>query len=149
MLFWHLLTREQDYAFGRPAMTRNKIRKLELLAGARPQKGRKESPAANQRRSSTNERELSRQAEAAYRRSINRLDEPAAQRRVVRVRQGGAHLKRPSKGHSRATGYVSPKICSSLGQSPAPPKGSHQPQHPPLDFHPSVINRSIVIPCAA
>ena len=34
VLFWCLLTREQDYAFGRPAMTRNKIRKLELLAGA-------------------------------------------------------------------------------------------------------------------
>src|SRR5439155_13174408 len=41
VLFWHLLTSEQDYAFARPAMTRNKIRRLELLAGAPPQKGRK------------------------------------------------------------------------------------------------------------
>ena len=40
VLFWHMLTREQDYAFGRPAMTRNKIRQLELRAGAPPQKGR-------------------------------------------------------------------------------------------------------------
>jgi len=43
VLFWHLLTREEDYAFARPAMTRNKIRRLELLAGAPAQKGRKAS----------------------------------------------------------------------------------------------------------
>ncbi len=36
VLFWHLLTSEQDYAFARPAMTRNKVRRLELLAGAPP-----------------------------------------------------------------------------------------------------------------
>ena len=34
MLLWHLLTREEDYAFARPAMTRNKVRRLELLATA-------------------------------------------------------------------------------------------------------------------
>src|SRR5207247_10782671 len=34
VLFWHLLSREEDYAFARPAMTRNKVRRLELLAGA-------------------------------------------------------------------------------------------------------------------
>jgi hypothetical protein len=41
VLFWHLLTRGEDYAFARQAMTRHKIRRLELLAGAPPQKGRK------------------------------------------------------------------------------------------------------------
>ncbi len=40
VLFWHLLTREEEYAFGRPAMTRKKIRQLELLAGAPPRKGK-------------------------------------------------------------------------------------------------------------
>jgi transposase len=34
VLLWHLLTREEDYAFAQPAMTRNKVRRLELLAGA-------------------------------------------------------------------------------------------------------------------
>jgi transposase len=53
VLFWHLLTRQEDYAFARPAMTRNKIRRLELVAGARPQKGRKGIAAANQKLSST------------------------------------------------------------------------------------------------
>ena len=39
VLFWHLLSRGEDYAFARPAMTRHKIRRLELLAGAPSQKG--------------------------------------------------------------------------------------------------------------
>jgi transposase len=30
VLFWHLLTREEDYAFGRPSLTRRKLRALEL-----------------------------------------------------------------------------------------------------------------------
>jgi transposase len=41
VLFWHLLSSEQDYAFARRAMIRNKIRQLELLTGAPSQKGRK------------------------------------------------------------------------------------------------------------
>jgi transposase len=70
-LFWHLLTREQDYAFGRPAMTRNKIRKLELLAGAPPQKGRHGIAGGKSKAVFDAERELSRQAEAAYRRLVS------------------------------------------------------------------------------
>ena len=33
-LFWCLLTREQDYAFGRPSLTADKLRRLEITAGA-------------------------------------------------------------------------------------------------------------------
>jgi transposase len=71
VLFWHLLTNEQDYAFARPAMTRNKIRKLELLAGAPPQKGRKGIAGGKSKAVFETERELSRQAEAAYRRLVS------------------------------------------------------------------------------
>jgi transposase len=71
VLFWCLLTREQDYAFGRPAMTRNKIRKLELLTGAPPQKGRHGIAGGKSKAVFDAERELSRQAEAAYRRLVN------------------------------------------------------------------------------
>ena len=70
VLFWHLLTREEDYAFARPAMTRNKIRRLELLAGAPPQKGRKGIAGGKSKAVFEAERELSRQAEAAYRRLV-------------------------------------------------------------------------------
>src|ERR1700733_1089562 len=36
VLCWHLLTKDQDYAFARPSLTRQKTRRLELLAGAPP-----------------------------------------------------------------------------------------------------------------
>jgi transposase len=71
VLFWHMLTREQDYAFGRPAMTRHKIRQLELLAGAPAQKGRHGIAGGKSKAVFDAERELSRQAEAAYRRLVN------------------------------------------------------------------------------
>jgi hypothetical protein len=94
VLFWHLLTREQDYAFARPAMTRNKIRQLELLAGAPSQKGRKGVAGGKSKAVFDAERELSRQAESAYRRLVN--DWKAAG--PVKVGAGairGAHLKGP------------------------------------------------------
>ena len=68
VLFWHLLTRGENYAFGRPAMTRHKIRQLELLAGAPSQKGRKGIAGGKSKAVFDAERELSRQAEVAYRR---------------------------------------------------------------------------------
>jgi transposase len=39
VLFWQLLSKEQDYAFGRPSLTRKKLRQLELAAGAARGKG--------------------------------------------------------------------------------------------------------------
>ena len=71
VLFWHMLSSEQDYAFARPAMTRNKIRKLELLTGAPSQKGRHGIAGGKSKAVFDAERELSRQAEAAYRRLLN------------------------------------------------------------------------------
>jgi transposase len=71
VLFWHLLISNQDYAFARPAMTRSKVRRLELLAGAPAQKGRKGIAGGKSKAVFEAERELSRQAEAAYRRLIS------------------------------------------------------------------------------
>jgi hypothetical protein len=68
-LFWCLLTREEDYAYGQPSLTKKKLRRLELLAGA--PKGEVEAGLW-----STNvamrkaERELAAQAEAAYKRTV-------------------------------------------------------------------------------
>jgi transposase len=73
VLFWHLLTTEQDYAFARPTLTRRKLRRLALLAGAerrrsggRPKKGGPSLKAQEQ-----GEIELARQAEIAYRRLVS------------------------------------------------------------------------------
>jgi transposase len=73
VLFWHLLTRQQDYAFQRPSLTRKKLRAIELRAGAERHPGRRDLATKNtysQRAHRERERELSEQAEAAYRRLV-------------------------------------------------------------------------------
>jgi transposase len=70
VLFWHLLTDEQDYAFGRPSLTRHKLRRLELIAGDRSRRGRRSGSAAS-KREQRHERELSEQFELAYRRLVD------------------------------------------------------------------------------
>jgi transposase len=97
VLFWAMLTRGQDYAFGRPAMTRNKIRQLELRAGAPPQKGRHGIAGGKSKAVFDAERELSRQAEAAYRRLVSnwKASGPA---KVGAGATPGRASQRPSKG---------------------------------------------------
>jgi transposase len=97
VLFWHLLTSEQDYAFARPAMTRNKIRKLELLSGAPPQKGRKGIAGGKSKAVFEAERELSRQAEAAYRRLVSDW-QASGPRKLGAGATPGRASQRPSKG---------------------------------------------------
>jgi transposase len=70
VLFWHLLTTEQDYAFGRPTLTRKKLRRLELAAGAPRGKGQPGVWAANKALRQA-ELEMARQAETAYRRLVS------------------------------------------------------------------------------
>lgn len=70
-LFWCLLTREQDYAFGQPSLTRKKIRQLELAAGAPSRKGQvRAGHGARTTAIRDAERALAAQAESAYRRTI-------------------------------------------------------------------------------
>ena len=69
VLFWQLLTTEQNYAFGRPTLTRKKLRQLELAAGAPHGTGQPGVWAANKALRQA-ELELARQAETAYRRLI-------------------------------------------------------------------------------
>lgn len=69
VLFWHLLTHEQDYVFGRPSLSRHKLRRLELMAGDPPRRGQRSGSKAS-KREQLHERELSEQFEAAYRRLV-------------------------------------------------------------------------------
>jgi hypothetical protein len=66
-----LLTREQDYAYAQPSLTRHKTRKLELAAGAPSRKGRVQ-PGHGARQLATRdaERTLALTGENAYRRTI-------------------------------------------------------------------------------
>jgi transposase len=97
VLFWHLLTSEQDYAYARPAMSRHKIRRLELLAGAPPQKGRKGIAGGKSKAVFDAERELSRQAEAAYQRLVSDWKASGPPKTGAGATPGRA-LHRPSKG---------------------------------------------------
>src|SRR5215212_8274945 len=86
VVFWHLLTREQDYAFGRPSLTRHKLRRLELIAGDPPRRGQRSGSKAS-KREQLHERELSEQVEAAYRRLVE--DWQPKPKKTVRVRHRG------------------------------------------------------------
>ena len=65
---WHMLSKDEDYAFARPSLTRAKLRRLERLAGATPGTL---VDARHQRRHREQERELQRQAERSYRRLVS------------------------------------------------------------------------------
>ena len=69
-LSWHLLTKEQDYAFGRPSLTRKKLRRLELHAGAPRRKAGRKPAAVAKANYERDERELQARAEVAYRRLV-------------------------------------------------------------------------------
>jgi hypothetical protein len=110
VLFWHLLTNTQDYAFARPAMTRNKIRQLELAAGAPPQKGRHGIVGGKSKKVFETERELSRQAEAAYRRLVNDWQSSRPPKEGAGATPGRAS-QRPSKGNAaRQTSKPQPAL---------------------------------------
>ncbi len=71
VLCWHLLTREEDYAFARPSLVRQKVRLLQLAAGDVRRIGYRNpvrifaTPAQHRL-----EREVGAQAEKAYRRFV-------------------------------------------------------------------------------
>ena len=101
-LFWCLLTREQDYAYQQPSLTKKKLRRLEIAAGAP-----KFSPKASGIWAANNamreaELELARQAEVAYARTVR--DYHAAQAgKTTKVGAGvtpGHASNRPSKGNA-------------------------------------------------
>ena len=67
-LAWHLVTKDQDYAFARPGLTAHKRRKLELAAGAPSRRGNFRTPGAayNDKQRRAAEAAVAEQAEHAY-----------------------------------------------------------------------------------
>jgi transposase len=99
VIAWHLLTREEEYAFARPSLVREKLRRLELLTGTGPAKHKRGAIrvyASRQQRDL--ELDLVRQAERAYARLVTDW-QPA-------IRKGGAGAapgrasRRPSSGQA-------------------------------------------------
>jgi transposase len=106
VIAWNMLSRDQDYAFARPSLVREKIRKLELLTGAERRKGKRNPvrifATAEQHRL---DKELGAQAETAYRRLVQDW-QPAIK-----------------KGTGAATGHAScgPSSGQAARQETAPP----------------------------
>jgi transposase len=95
VLCWHLLTREEDYAFLRPALLRRKLRRLELRAGAPSQRGKRgaKTPSRDDR-----EKELALQAELSYRRLV--ADWQASRPNSGAGAAPGRASRRPSGGQA-------------------------------------------------
>ena len=78
VLAWHLLTKEEDYAFARPALVAMKERQMQLKAGAKSRRGGNAPGAARDysiKELREKERALVEQAEQAYTRFVSAWSE--------------------------------------------------------------------------
>ena len=103
VLFWHLLTKEEDYAFERPTLTRRKLRGLELKA----KDGRRSWPsghALSTKQDRAREAEFALQVETAYRRLAADW-QPSGPRSGAGATRGRAS-SRPTSGKQRGKATV-------------------------------------------
>jgi transposase len=70
VLFYCMLTREEDYAHQQPSLTAQKLRRLEVRAGQPTVKGKPTGVWATRERMRAAEKQLAEQAEASYKRSV-------------------------------------------------------------------------------
>ena len=70
VLFYLMLTREEDYAHQQPSLTARKLRMLEVKAGAPTLKGKPTGVFTTREKMRDAERALAEQAEASYKRSV-------------------------------------------------------------------------------
>jgi transposase len=97
-LFWCLLTREEDYAYGQPSLTARKLRALELTARPRRAPGKPGVWGANKAMKRA-EREFAEQAEAAYRRLVADWQSTRPKKNGASATPGRAS-NRPSRGRA-------------------------------------------------
>jgi transposase len=99
-LFWCLLTRGEDYAYQQPSLTKKKLRRLEIAAGAPKYQGRSNIWSTNVTMREA-ERALAEQAEHAYKNTVRDWQASQAKKPAVEVGASatpGRALDRPSKG---------------------------------------------------
>ena len=70
VLLYCMLTREEDYAHQQPSLTAQKLRRLEVKAGAPTLKGKPTGVWATREKMREAEKQLAAQAEASYKRSV-------------------------------------------------------------------------------
>jgi transposase len=82
VLFWCMLTRSQDYAHQQPSLTRKKLRRLEITAGAPKHTRRAAGIWSTNDLMRDAELELARQAETSYKRMVQDQQAGAPPKRV-------------------------------------------------------------------
>jgi transposase len=98
VIAWHMLSRGEDYAFARPSLTREKIRKLELATGAERRKGKRNPVRVFATREQHQlDKQLAAQAEFAYRRLMKDW-QPAINKGAGAA--PGRASRRPSSGQA-------------------------------------------------
>jgi len=99
VIAWNMLSRGEDYAFARPSLHREKLRRFELILGAERQQGKRLSSAGrtfatiDQRKA---EKELAAQAETAYLRLM--ADWQPTKKKAGAGATPGRASQKPSKG---------------------------------------------------
>src|SRR4051812_720052 len=86
-LFWCLLTRGEDYAFAQPSLTKKKMRRLELQAGAPKFQGGRSVWSTNEAMRGA-ERELALQAQRAYEQTVRDWQQRGASATAGRASSG-------------------------------------------------------------
>jgi hypothetical protein len=137
-LFWCLLTREEDYAYQQPSLTKKKLRRLEIAAGAPKYQGRSNIWSTNVAMREA-ERALAEQAELAYRNTVRdwHATQTGQQDRDGgggRERDTGARIKQALEGQSRAADHKPLTSALRYVSHSRPPTRSHTP--PPAGKNP-------------
>ena len=94
VLCWHLLTKQEDYHWARPALVANKTRAMELQAGRPQKKGNKPGSAYAYNVKALREQEMriAEQAERSYERFVERW-KPRPTKDEVRERLNPTRLE--------------------------------------------------------
>jgi transposase len=101
VLCWHMIIKDEDYAFARPSLTDKKLRALELRAGMPSRRGQKGKAAAySLKEVRRRERELAEQAEQAYRQLVADWQAKAPKPKVGVAAANGTRISRPSAGQA-------------------------------------------------
>ena len=92
VLVWHLLTKQTDYLWARPALVAHKVRALELQAGRPMKKGNKRGSAHayNVKALRNQEMAIAEQAERAYEQFVGQWRPKPARRRTGAVISAGS-----------------------------------------------------------
>jgi hypothetical protein len=115
-----MLRRGEDYAHQRPALTKEKLRELELTAGAKPRTKAAAGIWSTNRAIRDAEWALTEQAEISYRRMVHRPTSRTTIQKSGRERDTGARINHALKGAKLRGRLKAPDVCTSLRPSPAP-----------------------------